>query len=348
MNLPLNFSVYYFCAIKGRSALKQHDAVNMLFRGKYSNECGPEAIIPSVCSSYTNGKRALSRELVTEMCSCPHEELTRRFSLLGLQDYEGSADSLLRLLSVTKPIGEHEMERLLSIASSADPLSFLIEVFLSAVKCPVQNLLKLTADQQRMLQQGQYEQFFDEPPHKLDDVLSYPKMRSHITEDFGGLLCEYEFRQHQLNFPDEQNIVVRYVNPFLKGSVPEGGERRPVITIDEKDLQYFMGCLPDARRIFLIEMHGTLMQLNATLSKLSLPHDNTQILLLLDISPELSMTDIQKVQRLLSQICGKSMIPHGVRVSGKMENTVFLRMFYTDNRLNLKRNMPNPPSRKAR
>ena len=104
MNLPLNFSVYYFCAIKGRSALKQHDAVNMLFRGKYSNECGPEAIIPSVCSSYTNGKRALSRELVTEMCSCPHEELTRRFSLLGLQDYEGSADNLLRLLYVTKPI----------------------------------------------------------------------------------------------------------------------------------------------------------------------------------------------------------------------------------------------------
>ena len=37
--LALTFPVFYCCAIKGRSSLNQHDILNILFLGKYSDEC---------------------------------------------------------------------------------------------------------------------------------------------------------------------------------------------------------------------------------------------------------------------------------------------------------------------
>lgn len=120
--LALTFPVFYCCAIKGRSSLNQHDILNILFLGKYSDECDAKYIAPSVGSGYVNGKRALSKELISTLCRSSYDELESRFRKLALQDCESSAENLRLFLTEMKPIGEFERNRLLGIAQAGEPV----------------------------------------------------------------------------------------------------------------------------------------------------------------------------------------------------------------------------------
>ena len=104
-------------------------------------------------SGYVNGKRALSKELISTLCRSSYDELESRFRKLALQDCERSAENLRLFLTEMKPMGEFERNRLLGIAQAGDPYKFLIEAFLSSIKSPPGATARLDAHQQQCLQE---------------------------------------------------------------------------------------------------------------------------------------------------------------------------------------------------
>ena len=109
-------------------------------------------------SGYVNGKRALSKELISTLCRSSYDELESRFRKLALQDCESSAENLRLFLTEMKPMGEFERNRLLGIAQAGDPYKFLIEAFLSSIKSPPGATARLDAHQQQCLQAGGFEE----------------------------------------------------------------------------------------------------------------------------------------------------------------------------------------------
>lgn len=361
--LTLTFPVFYCCAIKGRSSLKQHDILNILFVGKYSDECDSKYIAASVGSGYANGKRALSKELVSTLCRSSYDELESRFKMLALQDCESSAENLRLFLTEMKPIGEFDRNRLLDIAQAGDPLKFLVEAFLSAIKSPPAAMTRLNAHQQKCLQSGAFEDLKKtmgtaEPhenqhaegnyPAHEDQEASHNKghgeghsiqqgndtfsMKSKIVEHFDGQYSEYELRERRLLFPEDMDIVSRYADAFLEDGVPPTGARSPVICLDASALEQFTNELSGFMYGHLVEVLGSLKQLCNTIPKLNTLLRCRSVLILTDISPETGLNDIKELNKVIKSATHyhQLQLNYGVRVSGELERTIFLRMIYAD------------------
>ena len=153
---PLNFPVFYACAVKGRTVRKQLDIVQALLTGKYADECmDGEKIQDSVISGYISGKRKISVQTIHEVSACPHDELVHRFEMIDLHNTDASAQNIERFLAEQRPVGETETQRLLEYAQScASPLDFLAEVLLSALRCPPNDVKPLKDAQQKELSEG--------------------------------------------------------------------------------------------------------------------------------------------------------------------------------------------------
>lgn len=376
--LALTFPVFYCCAIKGRSSLNQHDILNILFLGKYSDECDAKYIAPSVGSGYVNGKRALSKELISTLCRSSYDELESRFRKLALQDCESSAENLRLFLTEMKPMGEFERNRLLGIAQAGGPYKFLIEAFLSSIKSPPGATARLDAHQQRCLQAGGFEELkkmipADEAHETPHDDGTQPEfaeqgtaahaapgarqdsdtfsLKSRIVEHFDGQYSEFEFRERRLFFPDDLDIVSHYADAFLEGSVPPVGVRNPSICLNASALTQFTDELSRFMCGHLVEALGNLEQLGNMIPRLKTLLYCQSVLILMDISPETSISDIQELNRAIKNVSHyRPLRLHcGARVTGKLISTVFLRMIYADIPLPRRPQQPSrPPQAQAR
>ena len=355
-NLAWSFPVFYCCAIKGRTSLNQHDILNILFVGKYTDECDSKCIAPSIGSGYISGKRPLSKELISTLCRTEYGELENRFRKIALQDYESSAENLRLFLIEIKPLGEVERKRLLDIAQTGEPFRFLVETFLSAIKSPAGIKATLNSRQQQYLQAGAFEQLKNDDVHtnneqghendKRTDPLqenisngngrehkSYDSfsMRSMITEHFEGLYSEFELRQRRLLLPDDLEFVTHYADAFTEEGVPPAGARKPVIFLRKELLSQFVEELSRFTQGYLVEALGRLEQLSHTIPRITTLRGCESILILTDISPENNINDIQKLHGAIKNAAQRNLrLYYGIRVTARLNSTIFFRMIYAD------------------
>lgn len=360
-NLPLNFPVYYLCAIKGRSALKQHDIMNILFRGNYSCDCIENVILESTGSGYISGRRKISVNTIVDLCRCDRSELERRFREI-VPDFDDSVVNLKRLLLEIKPIGKTETERLLGIAEISGPCAFLIEVLLTAIKSPIQSFPSLSVEQRAMIQQGHFDLLLQrlevsdakplgisgqsspetplvgniEAPEGREAVRPEqdgPAMSSLIVSEFEGMPCDFEFRNRRINLPEDIEIVTCYVNAFLAGIPDAVNQHPPVIKINDADFKVFLDKLSSPGIAYLYEICGSQNEVVHTLQMMPTLRGCKNVVLLMEIDPETDMKYVQSLRQQIASACAvDTVVIYGVRVSAKLEDAVFIRLLHTDNR----------------
>lgn len=145
VQLPLNFAVFYQCAIEGHTSLFKSEAVSILLLGIPKAMDKDKVLTPSNISTYVSGQSRIKDTVVTQLLSIPVVEAERRIKLLGIQDIGAVAYSLKRLVAKVE-LGPSIRLRL-SEAYRNGFLQFVAEVFLTAIKYPPKNVHKLSQDE---------------------------------------------------------------------------------------------------------------------------------------------------------------------------------------------------------
>lgn len=141
--LPLNFPVFYKCAIAKKTNLPKSDCVSILLTGYRRGESIDFGISDKDASSYTNGKKAIPKRFFTEITETSIEDIKKRIAKLELYDVNHSVYALRSLLSTKVSLHEEIKENLLSIG---DTYEFLAHVFLTALRYPRKEIHELTPD----------------------------------------------------------------------------------------------------------------------------------------------------------------------------------------------------------
>lgn len=143
MALPLNFPVFYYCAVKGNTNLPQYDAVSILLLGKPRRHCSGIVISDADATNYTSGRKNIKNEILMDLLDIEKSEVGKRIQALGIQDTASIAKALRQLLITEIDLSKKILDRLLHTYKQEDT-DFISEVFLLAIKSPAKNLFPLS------------------------------------------------------------------------------------------------------------------------------------------------------------------------------------------------------------
>ena len=326
-NDPLNFPVFYACAIKGRTGRKQMDVVQALLTGKYAQEClEGEKIQESMISSYISGRRRISVQAIYAVSACSHEELVRRFQMVDLYNSDDSARNVRRFLEELCPVGETETRRLLAYGESCEtPLDFLAEVFLAALRCPPGEVGVLTEDTQRRLHDGVFSEASGEA--SAPDVRTQRKEALPVDEIENNAIFDYELRQLKLRTPEQREQIRRYMDALIQNGIAGAGGRAPIIREGEEGLEPFWTMLATGTNGVFYEIQGTNAQLRETLRNLSTLNQCRGAVLFMDSNPEIGMPDFYAIRDDVARRClPEAGVSAFLRISDRMDgkNTLYV------------------------
>lgn len=145
VQLPLNFAVFYQCAIEGHTSLFKSEAVSILLLGVPKAMDKNKVLTPSNISNYISGQSRIKDIVVTQLLSITVEEAERRIQLLGIQDIGAVAYSL-KCLVAKADLGP-DIRLKLSEAYRNGFLPFIAEVFLTAIKYPPKSVHKISQNE---------------------------------------------------------------------------------------------------------------------------------------------------------------------------------------------------------
>lgn len=136
--LPLNFPVFYQCAVKGNTNLRQYDAVSILLLGNLRKD-SEEFISDAEATGYISGKKRIKKEILTQVTRISDEEARERINDMGFQNLAWIADAIRELLSIVNiPL---DLQK--KIRDNPDDLATIAEVFVAAIKCPPKSIFPL-------------------------------------------------------------------------------------------------------------------------------------------------------------------------------------------------------------
>lgn len=148
--LPLNFPVFYHCAVKSNTILSQYDAVSVLLTGKRRNK-KPEDLSENTpiihisdadAANYISGKKHIKREILERVPDLTLQDAVTRLKALGFQDIGKIRNALVRLLDILE-LSPDVQEKLLS-DDSEEELALAASMFLMALRYPSKKLRPLT------------------------------------------------------------------------------------------------------------------------------------------------------------------------------------------------------------
>lgn len=138
-SLPLNFPVFYQCAVKGNTNLSQYNAVSILLMGKLREECGSDAIGDAEAAGYISGKKRIKKVILTQVTRISKEEARKRIDDLGFQNPLRIANAIRELLAIVDiPLDVQQ-----KIRDNLDDLDVITDAFIVAIKCPPKNVFPL-------------------------------------------------------------------------------------------------------------------------------------------------------------------------------------------------------------
>ena len=141
---PLNFPIFFWAALKDNTATSQQNAVNILLSGvplTLSNS-SQNTISAAIVSGYVNGSKRISEDVCLSFFQLTQEERVKRMADVAISRSDFAVNALVYLL-------EHDYllidtptkERLLQLPYKKEPILFLSETLLEAIK---QNNTNLT------------------------------------------------------------------------------------------------------------------------------------------------------------------------------------------------------------
>jgi len=146
--LPLNFPVFYQCAVKGNTNLAQYDAVSVLLLGKLRKDCDDGVVIwDAEATGYTSGKRRLKKELFAQSTQISQEDARTRIEALGFQDTVRIAKIVRNLLSIV----DLSVDARKYIEESPDEITLISSAFLTAIKCPAKKVFPLGLSEKKKI-----------------------------------------------------------------------------------------------------------------------------------------------------------------------------------------------------
>lgn len=325
---PLNFPVFYACTVKGRTVRKQLDIVQALLTGKYADDClDGEKIQDSIISGYISGRRRISVQTLHDVSACSHEELVRRFEMIDLYNTDGSAQNIQRFLEDQRPVGETETRRLLEYAQSCpSPLDFLAEVFLTALRCPPNDVKLLKVAQQKKLAQGIFTDNKEKPTSaKIENAETATDEATSPARLFP--IYDLEFRRLQLVSPEDKATIRKYMESLLQNDEAAAGSHAPIIEEGSEGLGLFWQQLAESKDGFLYEVQGANRQILGSLRGIDKLYHCKAALMLIDSNPDAKMPDFYNFKSvLINQSQPDTNIISYLRVSGRTDgqNTLYL------------------------
>lgn len=176
-DIRLNFSVFYYGLINGRTALRQYDIVNILLLGDYSDNCLETQISQSTASNYVYGRKAISKEILSAIFKLPFEDIKARTKKLQLQNIRECVEQFATYMLDSNIIENDECERIFALKQADDPYDFVTEVFLSALRCPDSCKMPITPELKNLLNS-----FGTSSNHSnTTKTISEPKLQSNIV-----------------------------------------------------------------------------------------------------------------------------------------------------------------------
>lgn len=137
--LPLNFPVFYHCAVKGNTNLSQYNAVSVLLLGKLRDDCIDVIISDAEAAGYTSGKKRIKKDVLTQVTQISNEEARNRIEALKFQNYPRIANAVRELLTIVDiPVDIQQKVR-----QNTDNLAVIADTFIIAIKYPVKDILPL-------------------------------------------------------------------------------------------------------------------------------------------------------------------------------------------------------------
>ena len=324
---PLNFPVFYACAVKGRTVRKQLDIVQALLTGKYADDCmDGEKIQDSIISGYISGRRRISVQTIHEISICPHDELVRRFEMIDLHNIDDSAQNIQRFLEEQRPVGETETQRLLDYIQNCDsPLDFLAEVFLTALRCPPNDVSPLKTAQQKNLSKGIFTESKEKTSPAKEDVNTNIHAEIHPAHIFSSY--DLEYRRLQLTTPESKTTLQRYMSSLIQNEELAAGNHVPIIEEGGAGLDFFWQQLSESEHGFLFELQGKNKQIYSSLRSIDKLYHCRAALMLIDSNPDVKMPDFYNFKSVLTnQSQADTNIISYLRVSGRTDgqNTLYL------------------------
>lgn len=156
--IPLTFATFYICGIRKFTNLTQRNCTNFLLTGKYVNTDSVDILSDSMCSNYVKGKKPLNSDIQVELLKLSKDEVIRRLSQIGIQNFTSSACGL-QILVKNSNLSDYEKERLINCYKSNHELPFVAEVFLSCIKGdnyhPLDNAAIQTLESYRLSENSQ-------------------------------------------------------------------------------------------------------------------------------------------------------------------------------------------------
>lgn len=164
--LPLNFPVFYHCAVKGKTNLTQYNAVSILLLGRTRSETESDIvkmdgsvsnsskrsvleISDADAANYVSGKKGIKKEVFAEVVDITAEEAEKRLEKLGIQDISSITEALKRLI-INLDIKPDICKQLLA-SHKEGKLTLAANMFLMAVRYPAKKLVPLSKNDKKLI-----------------------------------------------------------------------------------------------------------------------------------------------------------------------------------------------------
>lgn len=151
-NIPLDFALFYHCAVKGNTILVQYEAVNILLLGNTYENNLCEAISQTAAANYVCGRKHISKRIMTDLLLCPTEKIIERLKKLQLQSPGLAVERLCRYMAKYYPDNHDNMEMLkIAEGASSSPYHFLADLFMFSIKNSIGKPKILSKDEQNTI-----------------------------------------------------------------------------------------------------------------------------------------------------------------------------------------------------
>lgn len=156
-DFPASFPLFFFCAVKDNTVLKQYIAVNVLFRGLAEGDSF-ESISQSAAANYISGRKNVSGTWIRAVLACAHEEIVRRMQILQLRSYTQAVSRLATYVREFCPFDESDNLKLIAFSeNSSASLDFLADFFVLALKNTSANTRLLTDTEKNVLKAASFD-----------------------------------------------------------------------------------------------------------------------------------------------------------------------------------------------
>lgn len=265
----LNFPLFYQELVKQNTPLHQYDAVSILLLGKLRADCSNIVISDQMAAHYVHGKKNIRKEILSLLLQCPLKEIERRIELLGFQDVDAVAEHGISLLGSVLFVGEKVKASLYSKYKEKGSYSFLAELFLAAIKCPV------SAAQKKLVSQK-------EPP------VSNRKNQEASFWESGSVL---EFRERDISIK-EIDQVKTYIESFFS-------DQAAPIPIDGEDIECMFTDSGEQSHQIIHHLEGSIEKICDFLSLHIQEIHFDKILFVICSSPTIGLGDVEPIASIL-------------------------------------------------